>query len=105
MKDMQAWVHRALAKWPNVPHVYGWVRYDRRGRWWLKDSMVERPKLIDMMRLNLAPDERGCWFVQNGPQRVYVELEAAPWVWRLRCRIRRGSTGWCCWARPAANFR
>ena len=26
----------------------------------------------------------GAWFFQNGPQRVYVELEAAPWVWRLQ---------------------
>ena len=28
----------------------------------------------------------GRWFFQNGPQRVYVELEAAPWVWRLTAR-------------------
>jgi hypothetical protein len=28
----------------------------------------------------------GDWFFQNGPQRVYVELEAAPWVWRLSRR-------------------
>ena len=23
------------------------------------------------------------WFFQNGPQRVYVELEYTPWVWRI----------------------
>ena len=28
-------------------------------------------------------DARGCWFFQNGPQRVYVELETSPVVWRL----------------------
>ena len=30
------------------------------------------------------PDEAGQWFFQNGPQRVYVELEASPYVWRLQ---------------------
>ena len=33
-----------------------------------------------------SADDTGCWFFQNGPQRVYVELEAAPWVWRLSAR-------------------
>ena len=32
------------------------------------------------------PTTAGAWFFQNGPQRVYVELEAAPWVWRVRRR-------------------
>ncbi|WP_165831314.1 DUF2946 family protein [Abyssibacter profundi] len=79
---MEAWVQRALAKWPNVPHVYGWIRLDRRGRWYLKGQQVERPKLIDMMRLNYAPDERGAWYFQNGPQRGYVELEYTPLIAR-----------------------
>ena len=26
----------------------------------------------------------GQWFFQNGPQRVYVELEATPWIWRIQ---------------------
>ena len=34
-------------------------------------------------RPQLRHDESGApWFFQNGPQRVYVELEAAPMVWR-----------------------
>ena len=33
---------------------------------------------------NYLHDETGAWFFQNGPQRVYVELEAAPWVWRVQ---------------------
>lgn len=32
---------------------------------------------------NYQPDARGRWFFQNGPQRVFVELEAAPLVWRI----------------------
>ena len=26
-------VRRAIARWPNVPAVYGWLKLDRRGRW------------------------------------------------------------------------
>ncbi len=33
---------------------------------------------------NWSPSSAGRWFFQNGPQRVHVELEAAPWVWRLQ---------------------
>jgi hypothetical protein len=28
-------------------------------------------------------DEHGQWYFQNGPQRVFVELLAAPFVWRI----------------------
>jgi hypothetical protein len=29
-------------------------------------------------------DELGQWYFQNGPQRVFVELQKAPFVWRIR---------------------
>ena len=29
-------------------------------------------------------DEFGQWYFQNGPQRVFVELQKAPFVWRIR---------------------
>lgn len=77
---MESWVERALAKWPNVPHLYGWIHLDRRGRWSLKGERVDRPKLVDMMRHNFAADERGAWYFQNGPQRGYVALEYTPLV-------------------------
>jgi hypothetical protein len=38
-------------------------------RWWLHHR-------------NYAVDERGCWYFQNGPQRVYVQLEATPYIVR-----------------------
>jgi len=56
------------------------VRRPRSGR---QGSRVEHAKLIEFIQRNYACNEDGCWFFQNGPQRVYVELEAAPWVWRL----------------------
>jgi hypothetical protein len=89
-------VKAALKKWPNVPHVYGWLGLDVRGDWWLRDeraqaaggfpavkgSRIEHEKLREFIERNYDHDD-GCWFFQNGPQRVYVELEAAPFVWRL----------------------
>jgi hypothetical protein len=48
-----------------------------------KGSLLKHDKLIDFIQRNYEHDERGQWFFQNGPQRVYVELEAAPWIWRV----------------------
>jgi hypothetical protein len=90
-------VKQALAKWPNVPHCYGWLGLDARGNWYMRDdrtqaqgpfasakgSMLRHDKLIDFIQRNYEHDEAGQWFFQNGPQRVYVELEVAPWVWRI----------------------
>ena len=102
---MDAIVEAALRKWPNVPHCYGWLALDARGDWYLRDaaaqaagpfprikgSRIEHAGLLGFIARNYAADARGCWYFQNGPQRVYVELEAAPWVWRLApgaaCRI------------------
>lgn len=94
---MDEMVEKALAKWPNVPHCYGWLGLDARGQWFLRDdatqaagafpaakgTRLEHGKLIEFIGRNYACDEAGQWFFQNGPQRVYVELEVAPWVWRL----------------------
>ena len=33
-------VKQAMAKWPNVPHVYGWLALDRRGVWRIKGDAV-----------------------------------------------------------------
>jgi hypothetical protein len=48
-----------------------------------KGSVLRHEKLIDFIQRNYEADELGRWYFQNGPQRVFVELEAAPWVWRL----------------------
>lgn len=75
---MEHWVHRALARWPNVPALYGWLALDRRGRWLIRGEPITRPQIIDTINPNYAADERGCWYFQNGPQRGYVALEYAP---------------------------
>jgi hypothetical protein len=37
---------------------------------------------VELYQPQLRLDERGCWFFQNGPQRVYVKLEATPYIAR-----------------------
>lgn len=94
MDDM---VLAALRKWPNVPDCRGWLGLDARGDWYMRDdatqaagpfprskgSRIQHDKLRAFIERNYLPDPEGAWYFQNGPQRVYVELEAAPWVWRL----------------------
>ena len=95
-------VKAALRKWPDVPHARGWLGLDTRGHWYLRDeatqaagsfpqsrgSRIEHEGLCAFIGRNYLCDGAGAWFFQNGPQRVYVELEAAPWVWRLDATFR-----------------
>ena len=37
---MDELVQQAMAKWPNVPHCYGWLGLDARGRWYLRDRVI-----------------------------------------------------------------
>ncbi len=94
-------VRQAMAKWPHVPDCYGWLGLDARGQWYMRDdraqaagafdsgapgakgSVLRHDKLIDFIQRNYACDAQGRWFFQNGPQRVFVELEVTPWVWRI----------------------
>ena len=99
-------VRQAIAKWPNVPDCFGWLGLDARGNWYMRDdraqaagpfaptelgnshvaskgSMLLHDKLIDFIQRNYESDASGRWFFQNGPQRVYVELEATPFIWRV----------------------
>jgi hypothetical protein len=85
-------VRQAMAKWPNVPHCYGWLALDARGHWRMLDERAQKlglpgdklnnPALVGFINRNYQRDERGCWFFQNGPQRVFVKLETAPFVVR-----------------------
>lgn len=70
-----------MAKWPNVPSVYGWLSLDKRGNWLIKGESISNPALNAFISRNYAHDERGCWYFQNGPQRVFVELAYTPFVY------------------------
>jgi hypothetical protein len=94
-------VRQAMAKWPNVPHCYGWLGLDARGNWYMRDdvtqaagkfssgaanskgSRLQHRKLLEFIERNYQSDEHGQWYFQNGPQRVFVELEETPWIWRV----------------------
>ena len=73
----------AVAKWPDVPAVYGWLSLDRRGNWRIKGGVVTNPAVAAFIGRNYTCDKRGAWFFQNGPQRVFVALDGAPWVLRM----------------------
>ena len=85
-------VKQAMAKWPNVPHCYGWLALDARGGWRMRDEAAQHanaagdrlnnPALVGFINRNYGHDERGNWYFQNGPQRVYVNLEATPFIAR-----------------------
>jgi hypothetical protein len=76
-------VRQAMAKWPNVPAVYGWLALDRRGNWLLKGETIPNPQITAFINRNYMHDDAGRWFFQNGPQRVFVELACAPYVYRV----------------------
>jgi len=90
-------VQQAMARWPNVPAMFGWLRLDRRGRWMLIDrgrpgfdealhgsgSEITSPPIIDFIGRNYRANEQGRWSWQNGPQRVYVDLDLAPLYFRV----------------------
>jgi hypothetical protein len=85
-------VKQAMAKWPNVPDCYGWLGLDARGAWRMRDERaqhlnapgdkVTQSKLLGFINRNYCADERGRWYFQNGPQRVYLNLEATPYIAR-----------------------
>ncbi len=95
---MDPLVLQAMAKWPHVPDCYGWLGLDARGRWWLRDAQaqaagafpqslgnrLEHVQFQAFIGRNYAVDARGCWFFQNGPQRVFVELANTPVLWRTQ---------------------
>jgi len=90
-------VKAALKKWPQVPACHGWLALDARGDWYMRDDRVQaagpfpqvkgsrllHEALCAFIARNFEADAQGAWFFQNGPQRVYVQLEAAPYVWRV----------------------
>lgn len=90
-------VRQAMQKWPQVPDCFGWLGLDARGQWFMRDAqtqslgtfvqskgaVLQHEKLIAFIERNYECDDTGRWYFQNGPQRVFVELENTPWIWRI----------------------
>lgn len=85
-------VRQAMAKWPSVPHCFGWLMLDARGNWRMRDERaqhlnlpgdkINHPALLGFINRNYTHDADGRWYFQNGPQRVYVDLEITPYIVR-----------------------
>jgi hypothetical protein len=111
-------VRQAMVKWPDVPDCYGWLGLDSRGQWWMRDdrvqalgafqsgqpgakgSLLRHEKLIDFIQRNYESDAQGQWYFQNGPQRVYIELEITPHIWRIENESTKfwwTKTAWSTW--------
>ena len=90
---MDEQVLRSLIKWPNVPDCYGWLALDRRGQWRMRNTFAQENKLSGQVITHLALNEfisrnyvcdhLGRYFFQNGPQRVFITLDATPWIARI----------------------
>lgn len=80
----------AVKRWPDVPVVYGWLSLTARGEWKLHplgDAQlggigqgITNTQILGFIGRNYASQADGAWFFQNGPQRVYVRLDAAPLI-------------------------
>ena len=89
---MDELVKQSLTKWPNVPHCYGWLALEARGAFRMRDEaaqaahqqgdIIRHESLLAFIYRNYDCDNRGAWYFQNGPQRVYVELESTPFIAR-----------------------
>lgn len=101
---MDPQVAAAMARWPNVPDVYGWLSLSSAGQWRLHPrgtgwrcqanplaslssddilgEAITSTQITSFIGRNYMPDATGQWYFQNGPQRVYVRLDAAPYILR-----------------------
>lgn len=98
----------AMARWPQVPDVYGWLSLNIRGQWRLHPqgdaisqphspgTSITSPQILHFINNNYSHDTLGQWYFQNGPQRVYVRLDAAPFIFHTTGEIlATGMLGLC----------
>ena len=76
-------VLRAMARWPDVPQCYGWLGLDRRGTWLIRGDAIAHAGTIAFLGRHYRADAQGRWYVQNGPQQAFVDLEYTPWILRF----------------------
>lgn len=81
-------VEKALARWPNVPAIAGWLKLSLQGDWLLTGPVPEgltisHPRILNFMARNYGSEADGRFYFQNGPQKAYVHLAYTPWVYRI----------------------
>ncbi|WP_017525800.1 DUF2946 family protein [Pusillimonas noertemannii] len=88
----------SMARWPDVPDIYGWLSLSEQGQWrmhpdggsWRPGQMCPQPlpsgepiesaQIRQFINRNYGCDASGRWYFQNGPQRVFIRLDAAPYI-------------------------
>lgn len=77
----------AMARWPDVPDVFGWLSLNARGHWRLHTQgealdangpgrpsspgvPISSPRINQFINRNYARDAKGQWYFQNGPQQI-----------------------------------
>ena len=58
-RAMDEAVLRSMAKWPDVPDVFGWLSLDRRGNWRIKNEKIGNRALREFISRNYQADARG----------------------------------------------
>jgi hypothetical protein len=81
-------VEKALARWPNVPAIAGWLKLSLQGDWLLtgpapEGLTISHPRILNFMARNYGCEPDGRFYFQNGPQKAYVHLAYTPWVYRI----------------------
>lgn len=87
-------VEKALARWPNVPAISGWLRLSMQGDWLLTrpeaqgegaeaSLQISNSRILNFIARNYTSEPDGRYYFQNGPQKAYVTLDYTPWVYRL----------------------
>lgn len=79
-------VVRAMARWPDVPRCHGWLGLDQRGAWRIQGATVTHRGTVQFLGRHYRPAADGSWYVQNGPQQVFVDLAYTPWIYRYDAR-------------------
>ena len=87
---MDEQVLAAMQKWPNVPAAYGWLSLSARGLWRFhhdgdfaanpEGESIENSQLNNFFNRNYCVDDKGAWYIQNGPQKAFVNLPYAPFI-------------------------
>ncbi|NYT76422.1 DUF2946 family protein [Alcaligenaceae bacterium] len=95
---MDEQVLAAMARWPDVPHVFGWLSLTHQGKWRLHPNAdalahladhsllpslgepISSHTILNFINKNYEGDAQGRWYFQNGPQRVFVRLDTAPYI-------------------------
>ncbi|WP_256060908.1 DUF2946 family protein, partial [Klebsiella pneumoniae] len=64
-------VEKALARWPNVPAIAGWLKLNMQGDWLLTGPVPEgltisHPRILNFMARNYGREADGRYYFQNG---------------------------------------